>query len=53
MEHIKKARIYRSRWERLIKVEPQSKRLQKIIHEVEIRGLTFCLLEIAMRNRIN
>ena len=53
MEHIKKARIYRSRWERLIRVQPQTKRLQKIIHEVEIRGLTFCLIEMVMKNRIN
>jgi hypothetical protein len=53
MEHLQKARIYRIRWERLQKVEPRTIRVQKIMDEIEVRGLTFCLFEIIMQQRLN
>lgn len=46
MKNIEKAKIYRERFEKLMKISNPSPRLILIIERVQARGLYFCLMEM-------
>lgn len=53
MKNIEKAKIYRKRYERLIKISNPSPRLIALINKVQTRGLYFCLLELYNKKTSN
>jgi hypothetical protein len=53
MKNLEKAKIYRKRFEKLMKIKNPSPRLVIIIEKVQAMGLYYCLMEMYNNKRAN
>ncbi len=53
MKNIEKAKIYRKRFEKLMKIKNPSPRLVLIIEKIQLRGMYYCLMEMYSNKTIN